>query len=78
MTALLERAVAKARALPEDQQDALATMLLGEIEDEALWDEAFARPASHDLLARMATDAMAEHRAGQTRDLDPDALGREG
>lgn len=62
MTVLLERAVEKARMLPDDQQDALAALLLDEIEDEARWDEAFARPESHDVLARMAAEAMAENR----------------
>ena len=77
MTALLEQAVAQARRLPEDQQDAIASRILEEIEDEARWVETVARPESHDLLARMAAEAMAEHRAGHTRDLDPDTLGQE-
>lgn len=75
MTALLEKAFAKASALPEDQQDALASLLLEEIEDEARWDAAFA--GSQDLLASLAAEAMAEHRAGETQDLDEDAIGRE-
>ena len=74
MTALLEKAVSKAAALPEDQQDALASLLLDEIEDEARWDAAFA--GSQDVLASLAAEAMEEHRAGETEDLDPDALGR--
>ncbi|HLT48674.1 MAG TPA: hypothetical protein VK002_15675 [Rubricoccaceae bacterium] len=77
MTALLEKAVAKARALPEDQQNALAALILEEIEDEARWDETLARPESQALLARMAEEAMSEHRAGKTRELDPDTLGDE-
>lgn len=75
MTTLLEKAVAKASKLSEEQQDALATLLLDEIKDEARWDTTFAD--SRDLLARLAAEAMEEHRAGETRDLDPDELGRE-
>lgn len=75
MTKLLERALAKVAELPEEQQDALAAMLLEEIEDEARWDAAFA--GSQDLLARMAAEAMAEHRAGQTRDLNTERLSPE-
>lgn len=75
MTTLFEKAIAKASELPDNQQDALATLLLEEIEDEARWDAAFAD--SQDLLARMAAEAMEEHRAGQTLDLDPDTLGSE-
>ncbi len=77
MTALLEHAVAKARRLPEEAQDALAALLLAEIDDEAQWDAAFSRPESHDVLARLAAEARAEHEAGRTLDLDPDTLGRE-
>ena len=74
MTALLEKAVAKASALSADDQDALASLLLDEIEDDARWDAAFAR--SQGVLAALAAEAMEEHRAGETRDLDPDTLGR--
>ena len=74
MTALLEKAVSKASSLPDDQQDALAALLLDEIEDDARWDAAFAQ--SQDALAALAARAMDEHEAGETEDLDPDALGR--
>lgn len=75
MTALLEKAVSKASALPDEQQDALAALLLAEIEDEAQWDAVFA--GSQDVLSVLAAEAMAEHRAGETQHLDPDTLGRE-
>ena len=74
MTALLEKAVSKAAALPNDQQDALASLLLAEIEDDARWDASFA--GSQDVLSALAAEAMEEHRAGEAEDLDPDALGR--
>ena len=73
MTTLLEKAVSKASALPEEQQDALAQILLDEMADEARWDASFAR--SQDLLAGMAAEAMEEYRAGETRDFNPDKLG---
>lgn len=75
MTALLEKAISKASSLPDEQQDALASLLLDEIEDGARWDAAFA--GSQDTLASLAAEAMNEHRAGETQDLDPDTLGRE-
>lgn len=75
MTTLLEKAISKASALPEQQQDALAQILLNEMEDEARWDASFAR--SQDMLAGMAAEAMEEYRAGGTRDLNPDAPGEE-
>ena len=46
--------------------------LLSEIQSEREWDRAFAR--SQDLLARLAKEAVAEHRRGQTEELDPDKL----
>ena len=72
MTRLLERAVAEAQKLPEHDQDALATIILEEIADEARWDEAFAR--SRGALAKLASEAMAEDRAGETQELDPEAM----
>ncbi|WP_442944459.1 hypothetical protein [Nostoc sp.] len=43
-----------------------------ELEDERRWDEAFAR--SPDMLTKLATEAMAEYRAGKTQELDSDTL----
>jgi len=72
MTKLLERAIAKLQALSEREQDAIAAMILEELEDELRWDASFAR--SPDILAKLAASAMAEHRAGQTQELDPESL----
>lgn len=72
MTELLEQAIAKLKTLPVDQQDAIASMILEELEDERHWDEAFTR--SPDILARLAADAMAEYHAGKTQELDPQTL----
>ena len=72
MTELLEQAIAKLKNLPANEQDAIAAMILEELEDERLWDEAFA--FSPDMLAKLATEAMAEYRAGKTQELDPDTL----
>ncbi|MEH2257635.1 hypothetical protein [Nostoc sp.] len=72
MTELLEQASAKLKNLPANEQDAIAAMILEELEDEHSWDEAFAR--SPDVLAFLATEAMAEYRAGKTQELDSDVL----
>jgi len=69
MTELLEQAIAQLKALSTDKQDAIATLILEEIEDEQRWDESFAR--SPDLLAKLAAEAMVEYRAGKTQELDP-------
>lgn len=72
MTKLLEEAFAEASKLPEQEQDALATVILEELASERHWDQAFANSA--DLLAQLADQALAEHRAGKTHVLDPERL----
>ena len=71
---LMEQAIQRARQLPERDQEALASIILQEIEAEERWDELFSRPESADLLARMADEALAEARAGRARTLDIDEL----
>ncbi|MBL1179103.1 hypothetical protein [Pantanalinema sp. GBBB05] len=72
MTELLEAAIARLKTLPTDKQDAIATLILEELEEEQRWDDSFAR--SPDLLAKLAAEAMAEHQAGKTQELDPEML----
>ncbi len=69
MTRLLDQAIAQAKQLPEADQEAIASIILREIESEQRWAELFARPESADLLSRLADEALAEHRAGRTRKL---------
>jgi hypothetical protein len=64
MTELLEQVISKLKTLPTNEQDAIATMILDELDDERHWDESFAR--SPDLLARLAAEAMAEYHAFKT------------
>jgi hypothetical protein len=72
MTELLERAIARLQNLPENEQNAIALIILEEIEEERRWDEAFSR--SPDILAKLAASAMAEYRADKTQELDPETL----
>lgn len=72
MTQLLEEAIAKLKALSDDEQDAIAAMILEEIEEERRWDHSFAR--SSDVLAKLASEAMAEYKTGKTETLDPETL----
>ncbi len=72
MTELLEQAIARLKNLPSDEQNAIAAMILEELEDDQRWDESFAR--SPNLLANLAAEAMTEYRAGKTQELDPEAL----
>ena len=72
MTELLERAITRLQTLPESEQNAIASIILDEIEDERRWDEAFSR--SPDILAKLAASAMAEYRAGKAQELDPETF----
>ena len=72
MTKALEEVFREASQLPEAQQDALAEAIRAEIASDEEWDRSFAH--SHDVLERLADEALAEHSAGRTRPLDPDEL----
>jgi hypothetical protein len=72
MTNLLQRAFEEAGKLTAAEQDLLASRLLAELADEDDFDRALAE--SGDKLASLANEALAEHRAGLTRGLDPDRL----
>jgi hypothetical protein len=72
MTKLLEQAFAEAGKLSPAEQDLLASRVLAELADEDDFDRAIATSAGR--LASLAKEALAEHRAGQTQELDPDRL----
>ena len=67
MTQLLKEALNEVAKLPPSEQDALAAILLEELASEKKWSELFAQ--SQDLLANLAEQALAEHRAGKTTPL---------
>ena len=68
MTKLLKEVLAKLSKLSPDRQDELAAWLLAEMEDEARWAKSFAE--SQDALAKLADEALDEHRRGETRPLE--------
>ena len=68
MSKLLEKAFAKISDLPPEAQDAIASQILAELEDEAAWAKQFA--ARDGKLRRVADEAIAEHRHGATHTLD--------
>lgn len=74
MSQLMEQAIQRARQLSEPDQEAIAAIILQEIESDQRWDELFARPESADLLSRLADEALAEIRAGRARKLDINEL----
>jgi hypothetical protein len=72
MTKLLQEAFAEASKLSAAEQDLLASRLLAELAAEDEFDKTIARSAQK--LARLAEEALAEHRAGQRQELDPERL----
>lgn len=72
MTELLRKAFEEASKLPPGEQDALASVLLMEIEGEYQWDATLA--GTSDALDNLAAAALAEHGAGKTEPLDPEKL----
>jgi len=72
MTKALRKAFDVASRLPDREQDALAAAILEEMAADERWEAAVAdRPGA---LERLADEALAEHRAGRTKPLDPDTL----
>lgn len=72
MTELLERAFTEASKLSEAEQNLLASWMLAELDADSEFDRAIAQ--SGEKLARLAEEALAEHRAGLTEELDPERL----
>ena len=68
MTQALSIAVATAAQLPEEGQDALAAILLEEMESEERWSALFAD--SQNLLERMANEAIQDFQAGRVQPID--------
>ena len=65
MSQLLDRAVGEARKLSDAEQDAIAALILAEIEDDRRWAESLAR--SPGKLAALVARAEEQVRAGHCR-----------
>jgi len=74
MTKLLDKAIAEARRLPPEEQDAIGAIILEEIADEKRWAKKFAE--TRHVLEAMVAEADAEIAAGRTLPLDFDHRGR--
>ncbi len=55
--------------MPDEAPDAVASIILEEVEDEVRWQATFAK--SQDVLARLANEARAEIARGDVSDFDP-------
>ena len=71
MDCFLQKAFAEASKLPEDQQEAIASLLLQELASDRRWSEAFLK--SQDQLADMADRALREYEEGRTKPFEQDS-----
>ena len=69
MTELLQRVIAELEKLPEDEQDAIATRLIAELEDERAWKVRF-ESTTNEQWDRLAQMVRQEILAGDTTPLD--------
>ncbi len=72
MTQLLEKALIAVYKLPPEKQDAIAAVILEELEDDQQWGEAFA--ASQDKLAQLAQKVRTDIKAGHVTKMGFDEL----
>ena len=68
VTKLLEEAFSAASKLSEEEQDAIATLIMDELASERQWAEAFSK--SQDELAKLAEEALEEFKKGKTKPWD--------
>ncbi len=73
MTKLLTQMVEDLAKLPDAEQDAVAAIVLEELDSEARWSAAFS--ASRAALEALADEALAEFEAGETTPLAFDETG---
>lgn len=72
MTHMLERAIAEVESLPKTEQDALAAIIIEELEEERRWSEQIA--ASPSKLDQLVAKAMKDIQEGNVHDLGMDEL----
>ena len=70
MTGLLQRAIKAIEKLSSDEQDAIASLILDELEDEQAWKARF-EATSDEQWESLAEAARREIASGETTPLDP-------
>jgi hypothetical protein len=68
MTGLLEQALRRVESLSPEQQDAIASEIMENLEDEDAWERRFR--GNPEVLRSLAAEAGDEHRLGVTQPLD--------
>ena len=72
MTPLLKKVLDEVYKLRPEEQDAIAAVILEELEDEQQWQEAFAE--SQDKLAQLARKVRVDIKAGRIKNMGIDEL----
>ena len=68
MTQLLDKVLTEVYKLPPEKQDAIAAVILEELEDERLWNKTFAE--SEDKIAQLADKVRADIKESRTYQKD--------
>ncbi|HPZ08807.1 MAG TPA: hypothetical protein PL110_11875 [Candidatus Eremiobacteraeota bacterium] len=72
MTTLLEKALNEVYKLSPEKQDAIATVIFEELEDEKKWESSFA--SSQDKLSELVRKVRQDIRAGHVKKMGFDEL----
>ncbi|MDP1713900.1 MAG: hypothetical protein Q8L41_04065 [Anaerolineales bacterium] len=68
----LKLAFSEIEKLPPADQNESAAWILEELHSERRWSKLFAK--SSDMLSHLADEALAEHKAKKTKNLNPETL----
>ena len=73
MTELLEQAIARLKTLPANEQNAIAAIILAELEDEQAWTSRFQATTNEqwDLIAEMVRQEIADGETVPLNDVFP-------
>ena len=72
MTQSLEKAILEIKKLPDEEQDAIAAVIMVELESERQWDNAFENSRAE--LDQLAEEALKEYSDNKTEPLDPEQI----
>jgi hypothetical protein len=72
MTKALQQAIERLQQAPEDRQDALAALLLHELDEDERWAQSTI--ANSEKLRGLVRDVLAADRRGECELLDPEQL----
>ena len=72
MTPLLKKVLSEVYKLQPEEQDAIAAVILEELEDERQWQATFAE--SQDKLAQLARKVRADIKAGRIKNMGIDGI----